>query len=343
MSLKRRKSSLLAKYSLMYEKNPKSRVFAPLAESYRKIGMHDEALKILNEGLKYHSDYVLAYIVLANCYFDLNKFELAYNTLRPFTSKNLDNISFQKLYADICINLGYLEEALSTFKYLLFLNPQDKYIADQVKFLEDDLLLKEDEADNSGVKYEESDRVDDEDQWVTKDFSNITDDPFISNDILEEEVQDSTIHNVSPLDAFRKDVEENNLRIEQRSLDDEYYRQDFDDENEAVLIDNNEEDTPFINHTLVELYCGQHHYRKALEVLEHIISLHPTDLKTKNKIIEIKDILAKEQLADQLNEIDQLEESLIEPMMVESSILSRVELAFNDFLLQIKNINPKKA
>src|SRR5690606_30631635 len=36
---------------------------------------------------------------------------------------------------------GYLEEALDTFKYLLFMNPKDKYFAEQVKKLEDDLLV----------------------------------------------------------------------------------------------------------------------------------------------------------------------------------------------------------
>ena len=122
-------NSLLTKYSLQYEKKPRSRVFAPLAESYRKIGMLDEALKILKKGIKNHPSYTLGYIVLANCYFDKDQFEAAYSTLLPFVSDNLENIKLQKLFAQICEKLGNFDEALNSYKILLLINPKDKEIA----------------------------------------------------------------------------------------------------------------------------------------------------------------------------------------------------------------------
>ncbi len=143
MARARKTSSLLSKYSRLYEKNPRSRVFAPLAESYRKLGMVEEALTVLKEGIKRHPTYVMGYTVLAHCHYDLQNFELAYNTIRPFVSDNLENISLQKLFAKICVNLGYLEEALQTFKYLLLINPKDEYVSEQVKLLEDDLLVSD--------------------------------------------------------------------------------------------------------------------------------------------------------------------------------------------------------
>ena len=129
MRKRKNPSSLLAKYTLLYEKNPRSRVFAPLAESYRKLGMYDEAFMLLQEGIKLHPSYTLGYIVLGNCYFDQQKFEQAYNTIKPFISDNLENLSLQKLYAECCVHLGYLEESLNTFKCLLLLNPKDNYVA----------------------------------------------------------------------------------------------------------------------------------------------------------------------------------------------------------------------
>ena len=48
-------SNLLTRYSAQYDKNPKSRVFAPLAETYRVMGMYDDALKILRKGIKYRT------------------------------------------------------------------------------------------------------------------------------------------------------------------------------------------------------------------------------------------------------------------------------------------------
>jgi len=38
---KKNQSAVLAKYFGMYKKNPRSKVFAPLAESFRKLGMLD--------------------------------------------------------------------------------------------------------------------------------------------------------------------------------------------------------------------------------------------------------------------------------------------------------------
>ena len=47
-------SPLFLKYQADYEKNPRSRVFAPLAETYRKLGMTDKAMEILSQGIRFH-------------------------------------------------------------------------------------------------------------------------------------------------------------------------------------------------------------------------------------------------------------------------------------------------
>jgi tetratricopeptide (TPR) repeat protein len=124
MSSKIKNSSLLAKYTLQYKRKPRSRVFAPLAETYRKLGMYEDAFKILKDGIKHNPSYVLGYIVLANCYYDQQNYELAYNTIRPFVSDNLDNLTLQKLFAQTCINLGYLEEALETLNIFYYLTQE---------------------------------------------------------------------------------------------------------------------------------------------------------------------------------------------------------------------------
>ena len=115
-------SPLLVKYLDAYEKNPKSRVFAPLAETYRKLGMRDKAFEILKQGIKNHPSYLMGYLGLAFCYKDIGKLELAYSTIRPFVESSRDNIRMQKLFGSICYELNYFEEALDTYKFLLFLN-----------------------------------------------------------------------------------------------------------------------------------------------------------------------------------------------------------------------------
>ena len=60
----------IKKYQAMLETNPASRVFASLAELYRKQGMLDEAISLCLKGLKAHPAYVSGRVVLGRAYFD---------------------------------------------------------------------------------------------------------------------------------------------------------------------------------------------------------------------------------------------------------------------------------
>lgn len=277
MSQKIKNSSLLAKYTLQYKRKPRSRVFAPLAETYRKLGMYEDAFKVLKEGIKHNPSYVLGYIVLANCYFDQQNYELAYNTIRPFVSDNLENISLQKLFAQTCINLGYLEEALETFKFLLLLNPRDEYVAQQVKLLEDDLLINEDAEELYRDMNKLTSFEDDEDQWVQVDFNrrkSDKDDDIIGNWSVESD---------SPLEKFKNDIKNENLNINESSLDDDYFHEEYDNDEDDLEVNSD----PIITHTLVDLYLKQGHYKKAIEILESILELHPNDKASRKKLKEI--------------------------------------------------------
>lgn len=283
----RKNSSLLSKYTLMYQKKPQSRVFAPLAETYRKLGMVDEAINILQKGIRIHPTYTLGYIVLANCYYDLQNFELAYNTIRSFVPGNLENLSLQKLFAKTCMQLGYLDEALVTYKNLLLLNPKDMFVADQVKLLEDDLLINQEEelepeAINNPTSF-------DEDNWIQVDFGK-TESSQAKEDEIEWEVQD-------PIAKFKKEVWEEKLEVAKRSLDDEFFYEDYDNSSEDVITpeieeETPEEDGPIITHTLVDLYCSQGHFDKAQEILNDILKLHPNDKATQKRLAEVEQLIA---------------------------------------------------
>ncbi len=302
--MKKNQSALLAKYFSMYKKNPRSRVFAPLAESYRKLGMYDEAFKILKDGIRHHPTYTLGYIVLAHCYFDQGKFELTYNTLRPIIAQNADNISLQKVFAQSCINLGYLEEALDTFKYLLFLNPKDKYFAEQVKRLEDDLhvghkKLSLDQLLKSPDRPVMPAPASNDDDWVQVDFNQ----PIEPTNAKIEHKGDLP-KEVAPDDQWvmRKPEEElassfKTEKIIERGLEDEFYADEFADEGdiEEVNSQNVTHDSPIISHTLIDLYCTQHYYDKAIELLQKIIELNPDDENTLKKLASVRELKAEHQ------------------------------------------------
>lgn len=117
---------LIEKYKRMYREDPSSKVFAPLADFYRKEGKQNKALIILKEGIKRHPNYILGHIGLANCYFDLEKYELAYEVVISLIKNNRENIKLQKLFARICEKTNRSYEALETYKFIQFLDPKDE-------------------------------------------------------------------------------------------------------------------------------------------------------------------------------------------------------------------------
>ncbi len=140
MASSNKNSPLIERYEKDLISNPNSRAFAPLAEIYRKLGMMDEAYEVLKKGIQRNPGYLLGYIVLATCYKNQDKIEPAYNVLKNHIESNRDNFLLQKLYASLCMDLKYFDEALENYKFALFLNPKDKEIASIVLKLEDELL-----------------------------------------------------------------------------------------------------------------------------------------------------------------------------------------------------------
>jgi tetratricopeptide (TPR) repeat protein len=330
-------SPLFLKYQADYEKNPRSRVFAPLAETYRKLGMTDKAMEILSQGIRFHPTYVMGYLGLAFCYFDLRQFSLAYNTLRPLVESNRDNIRLQKLFADICLELGHREESLDTFKYLLFINPRDKEVAMQVATLES--LIEEHykpvhqpiyipESEFKAEKKQEShqlfdiDKLEnkplaskaDFDDWMALDLSrdqkeSKSEDPYefwnlkkgdTPVDLSEKRIESETEKFVEPKKEISHTTPDEEIRVELN------FEDDSSDDEEAGLEETPETmsssrattTVPLVTHTLVDLYCGQGHIEKALEVLEKILILNPTDEKTINKILEIKALMGPDEVVE---------------------------------------------
>jgi pentatricopeptide repeat protein len=97
-----------------------------------------------------------------------------------------------------------------------------------------------------------------------------------NKDILDE----WSMEKDSPLEKFKADVKSNKFDIEENNLDDEYYHEDYDNNDDDLEVNAD----PIITHTLVDLYCKQGHYRKAIEILESILELHPSDRASAKKL-----------------------------------------------------------
>lgn len=116
----------LEKYLKEYQENPRSRVFAPLAEAYRKSGLIDEAIEICKEGLEYHPSFLSGMVALARCYFDKGLYTATIKELEKVVSEVPDNYLAQKLLAESYVLVGDKNNALKSYKMVLFMNPRDE-------------------------------------------------------------------------------------------------------------------------------------------------------------------------------------------------------------------------
>jgi tetratricopeptide (TPR) repeat protein len=123
-------------YLKRFQADPRSRVFAPLAEAYRKAGLLDEAIEICRDGIRHHPNFIGGKVALARALFDKGDYESTVKELEPVVLDAPDNLVAQKLLAEGCLILGRLAESLSAYKVLLFFMPHDQEIAKLVQELE---------------------------------------------------------------------------------------------------------------------------------------------------------------------------------------------------------------
>jgi predicted Zn-dependent protease len=123
-------------YLKRYQDDPKSRVFAPLAEAYRKAGLLDEAIEICRDGLRMHPHFIGGRVAMARALFDKGEYSEVVKELEPVVLDAPDNLVAQKLLAESYLILGKVAQSLAAYKVLLFFMPQDDEVAKMVQEIE---------------------------------------------------------------------------------------------------------------------------------------------------------------------------------------------------------------
>jgi tetratricopeptide (TPR) repeat protein len=124
-------------YLRRFQEDPGSRIFAPLAEAYRKAGLLNEALEIAREGCRLHPHFVGGKVALARTLFDLRRYPEVLEALDMVLMDAPDNLVAQKLVAESNLILGKVQHALAAYKTLLFLMPDDPEIPKLVQEIEE--------------------------------------------------------------------------------------------------------------------------------------------------------------------------------------------------------------
>lgn len=130
-------------------KNPRSPVFASLAEAYWKMGLLEEALEVTSKGVRHNPGYVSGLVAHGKILYELKNYKDAVKVLNKAHLLSPENILALRLLAHCFVKTREHVDALSLFKKLLILNPTDSSAQKFVReweFLEniDDEMSSED-------------------------------------------------------------------------------------------------------------------------------------------------------------------------------------------------------
>ena len=131
--------SFVERYQLIYEKDPNSKVFAPLAEAYRRMGLLEEAIDLAERGVKKHPHFASGRVALGKCFSQRGDYAKAIEQLETAVELSPENLLAHQIIADCYLKLKKFPESLRAYKMILFLNPSDKKAAHTVATLEKQL------------------------------------------------------------------------------------------------------------------------------------------------------------------------------------------------------------
>ncbi len=119
-----------------FDKDPNSKLFLPLAEEYRKEGMLDEAIAVLQQGLEKHAAYTSARVLLGKTYLDKGMMDEARKEFESVIKIVPDNLFAHKKLAELYRDTGETALAIKAFKVILKLNPMDEESINNLKDIE---------------------------------------------------------------------------------------------------------------------------------------------------------------------------------------------------------------
>ncbi|HLZ33496.1 MAG TPA: tetratricopeptide repeat protein [Nitrospira sp.] len=107
-------------------KDPQSKAFLPLAEEYCKVGMWEEAVAVLEDGLKYYPGFITAMVALGRAYDQLNQLTKARAVLEGAIKLSPENLRAHRTLIKIYKAQGLTEEAVKSCRVILSMNPRDE-------------------------------------------------------------------------------------------------------------------------------------------------------------------------------------------------------------------------
>ena len=136
-----------------YDRSPESRIFAPLADAYRKSGEVDKAIELCEKGLEGYPDYASAHVILGKCFYDKGATERSRAEFERVIEIDPENMVALKFMGDILMSEGDRDASISCYSRILAIDPTNEEVSEKLKGLEDEFREREiDLGDSETVK-----------------------------------------------------------------------------------------------------------------------------------------------------------------------------------------------
>ncbi len=119
-------AATLEKFQEILAKDPKSKVFAPLADAYRELGLYEEAEEVASKGIRLHPGYVSGFVAFGRILLERKKWQEALPILTRAVDLDPQNLLALHLLGNLYLQLKQPKLALKHFKMVLFLNPHSE-------------------------------------------------------------------------------------------------------------------------------------------------------------------------------------------------------------------------
>ncbi|UCF06205.1 MAG: tetratricopeptide repeat protein [bacterium] len=132
-----------------FEGAPDSRLFAPLADAYRKKGDIDRAIEICERGIERYPEYASARVILGKCFYDKGATERAKSEFVRVLELDSENMVALKFVGEILLAEDDRREAATYFRKLLSIDPLNEDAKRILKELESEFQVREIDLEDS--------------------------------------------------------------------------------------------------------------------------------------------------------------------------------------------------
>lgn len=292
----------MVRYLALWERDSKSRVFAPLAEAFRKNGQFDRAIEVCTHGLKIHPNYVSGRVALGRAYFDKGEYPAAKEQLEMVYEADPENLVAAKTLGEIYEAEGEIKKALLCYRLALYTTPSAVEIREKIdalqKALRSDIMLPRPDKNATAAKDEELSPLEvarkalrQSEATTAGDISGIDDreeEPATKDDLRAE------------IERLRRVPEHFLLeRDELSTAIDDFFDGAGEARKRAAAQKHPSRKGELVDQSLTELMLRQGYTQRAVKVYDGFLDNDPDDEQGKNRVKELR-----RQLKEIENEIE---------------------------------------